>query len=477
MLLRVTTYILLLISSSLVAQDDYVDLDFGDNGSTKLIYTNASGSHPSTSFDSLGNIYVSFRSNSNAQRALLKIKPTGELDSTFGVNGIMDSLRNDHFQKDNFIISKKGIGGSTIIYAHDLTMNLLDKFIIPGIVDIINFRYDSSGYLVGHIRGGTMFKYKNGAGLDNTFGNDGIFEFNTIPRLENSSLYWDGYRDTDSEGNHILRIEFNNAVGNRNAMTAILDSLGQIKETIFIDDISPIHINLDQQHLSQDHIIISGYRNLADYLLKTTTDGELVTEFGNNGRIDFLNASEDVKNKEIFIGEFSNGQILSATKYINVYQNIFLMNQKGKYQTEYGDDAYIDLTSRFNVVRDIDIYNDEIYVVHRDSVVKSDFYLSKMNLDNISTTKKDIEAKTGQILLHPNPANNHTLLKYNGHPISNCSILIYDTGGQLVKSIRRHLSNETLTNIDTSDLAAGLYNINIVQEGHIIVSDQLVIVH
>ena len=110
MLLRLTTFFLLLVSSSVVAQDDYVDLDFGDSGSTKLIYTKSSGSHPSTSFDSLGNIYVSFSSNSSAQRALIKVKPDGQLDSTFGINGLMDSLRNDHFQKDNFILSKKGKG-------------------------------------------------------------------------------------------------------------------------------------------------------------------------------------------------------------------------------------------------------------------------------------------------------------------------------------------------------------------------------
>ena len=477
MLCRLTTYFLLLLSGTLVAQDEYVDLSFGEGGSTNLIYTNYYGPHPSTSFDSLGNIYLSFLNNSSDLQALLKIKPDGNIDSTFGINGALDSLRYYHFQKDNYIISRKGIGGSTIICAHDLNMNFLDRFVVPGNLDLINFRYDSAGYLIGHIRGGTMFKYKNGASLDSTFGNDGILEFNTIPGIENSSFYWDGYRDTDTDGNHILRIEFNNEVGNRNAMTAILDSIGQIKKTLFINDISPIHINLDKQYLSNDHIIISGYRNLVDYLLKTTTDGEPVTEFGVNGRIEYKNASDDVKNKEVFIGEFSNGQILSATEYNGVYENIFLMNQKGEYATEYGNDGYIDLITRFNVVRDIDIYNDEIYVVHRDSVVQSNFYLSRMKLGNVSTTGTELEAKTSSITLQPNPASSQILLHYTGQPVPDGRILIYDVRGQLVKSISRYIYSETEINIDISDLQEGTYFITLMQEGHIITHEQLIIGH
>ena len=85
---------ILIVTSSILQGQDYVDIDFGDNGSTPLIYTEETGDiQPEvTSFDSLGNIYISFKSSSTAQIALVKVQPNGQLDSTFGQNGVLDSL-------------------------------------------------------------------------------------------------------------------------------------------------------------------------------------------------------------------------------------------------------------------------------------------------------------------------------------------------------------------------------------------------
>lgn len=455
---------------------DYIDRTFGNNGSTQLIYTISSGSHPSVSFDSLDNIYISFTSNSSAQKALVKVNPNGIRDSTFGVNGVMDSLSRVHFQKDNFIISYRSGSDNTpsIIQPHDLEMNRLDSFAVPGIVDLKNFRYDSSGYLIASIRGGTMFKYINGNELDTTFANKGILKYENISGLENSSIYIDGYRSTNFDENHIMRVEFYNSVNNRNAMAVILDKFGNLIRTIRIEDISDFHINLDEQYFINEHLFITGYRNLTDYITKVKLDGQVVDDFGAKGTIEYANTSNDVDIDELFIGEFSDGQLLTATRDFYIH-NIFLMDQEGQYNTNYGDNGYINLIDPLNVVREVILHKDEIYVVHRDSFTRSNFYITKLKLDNTNSTANSGLSKNSELKISPNPTSDIVRINYNEFILSNANILIHDIEGRFIQSKKINLGDKKFIDIDVSNLLSGIYIISLTSKGIPVSSQKLIV--
>ena len=244
-------------------------------------------------------------------------------------------------------------------------------------------------------------------------------------------------------------------------MTLFLNQDGHLKHSKIVTELTPLSLRLNNQYLTHNHIIISGHKHSnicdANYLIKLTHTGKLVTEFGIEGAAEYNNPDED----QIFIGEFSNGQFLSATIDHNII-DIFVMDKAGNYITDYGYDGYINLSTSLRNVKSAVINEDRIYIVHDKSLKNSFTYLTKLRLDKVSNAVIPELKTENSITLYPNPASTHTNLLYTGPMLSDVILHIHNASGQLLQEKEIELlSRETELHINTSNFGTGQYLISL----------------
>jgi len=74
------------------------------------------------------------------------------------------------------------------------------------------------------------------------------------------------------------------------------------------------------------------------------------------------------------------------------------------------------------------------------------------------------DLEVGNVNIHPNPASSQIQLNVEGKVVSNYQVVITNISGQIVRVMNYSNTNSILENIDVSDLAAGIYSVQVKNE-------------
>ena len=479
--------ICLLVIHSLNGQAYLIDRSYGFDGTCHILSN--IDLHQSTremTIDSAGNIYVGFQYDvsGSLSHLLTKIEPIGRVDNSFGTLGIVtDSI---HFHKEGYLFNAVVLSDdSTIIKIFGQNLKLIARYIIPGIVTSQQeIRFDPSGYFIGSINEGIVFKLLSSGSLDQSFGNGGLQDFKNIFSEEEVQECY--YEYTKENGSHICSVKTNlhhyvveldndGAVLRSNVISAYLNSIGPTFVQKEIIRVTP---------MPHDRLLIYAKGKVLEnisfdyFMFVLDADLEIENEFGDNGIFQFPFGFQS----RIPIGGLTNGNILSKdpTQVISSTEisfcKISLVNRSGELRED---------INSFNQIAIRDAYAENNSAILVD---KNDFYVlsfesnqpgahvTKFTLDNATTSTIDTDNINAMLKLFPNPASSQVNLLYTGPTLQNALLQIYDAKGQMVKleSIDILDYYKTLI-IDTQDLSSGQYQVQISQSGSLISSQKLII--
>ncbi|WP_442264559.1 T9SS type A sorting domain-containing protein [Tenacibaculum sp. ZS6-P6] len=350
---------------------------------------------------------------------ILKVDPQGNLDNSFGNNGVVNLTQfNKAFKIDsqgNFIVLSKFSSSSTTHYLKKITS-------------------------VGNI--------------DLTFGNNGFYQFDFAYRLNtllldsNDNIYVTGQDNTSSTAPKLI--------------VAKLTNNGDLYNTFGVNGVFKLNtyvisrgflINFD----SQNQLIVAGdgnyLGNLGLILLKINTNGILDNTFNSSGYLHKPISSESTPSK-LHITNDGNLYVL-GTGWFRMY--IAKFNGNGTSDSDFGTNGYVLTENVSSIVycKSSEINDNNIIVVGAKSFThcnqtKYKLTLSKYFIEDETLSIEDQEMS--QITLYPNPFIDKIRINTGGKAYK---VKMFDING---KEMPIHIDSDVIT---TTLLTKGIYLLKI----------------
>ena len=476
-----------LATSFLVGQSYLIDRSYGFDGTCPIFPDiDLYQSTREMTIDSAGNIYVGFQYNleDSLNHVITKIAPIGRVDNSFGSSGILNGAI--HFHKEGYLFSALVItDDSTIIHVFNQDLNLIRRYIIPGVITSQKeLRYDPSGYLIGSISSGTLFKLLSSGSLDLSFGNGGLQDFSTIFPAE--KVLECHYESTKENGSHLCSVKTNL----HHYLVELNEDGSLLRSNVissFLNSIGPSFVQKEIMHvtpLPHERFLVYGRGKVPEkihfdhFMFVLDENLEIEKDFGDNGMFQFPFEFQS----RLPIGGLTNGNILlKDPTYINSQEEISfckisLVNRSGALRDDLNNydqiairDAYADNNSA------ILVHDNDFYVLSFESN-NMGAYVTKFTLDYVETSVAENAEIKSALSLFPNPTSTLTNLLYTGPTLHHALLRIYNDTGELVKQdiIKLLQSNHSLK-IDTQSLPSGQYQITVGQASTLDMHKNLII--
>lgn len=445
-------FALLLLVQTVFSQNIYKDPAFASNGVYSL--DNSINYSWAITQDSAGRIYSSYSVLSTNQSFVFRLTPQGNLDSTFGNNGIVQlpyyTLQNQlKIQSDGKVVIL-GYSGTNARVTRLLSNGQLDtsfatngSSMVPGIV---NSDTDSRSFglilqnekiIVHGISSYTQHRicrFNNDGSVDMTFGNygslitQGAFPLGTFVLL-------------DQQNNITCLTGTGSTGGIYNGIIEKYNSNGQPITSFGNNGILELSYNLwevGDAIIDSNNKIVYSNKNLEIFRLNpdgtpdNTFQYDLSTYSGLNGGAWIRSIVE--KNGNYYIG--GNGEGDFASTYF-----ISKLNQNGSVNSAFG---YYSESSNLLSIKQMFINPSNIIVYGGGNIVK---YIANNGL--LSTTEIP---KANPTISFENPVKQH-LIYSTKETVQ--SIEVYSSDGKLKKIIQHNNSN-------TADLPTGVYIIKVI---------------
>lgn len=448
----------LYIFGVLYSQSEYLDESYGDNGT--LILERPAYSIQNFSSDSDGNIYISvydLETIDALQWCLYKIKPNGDLDSSFGDQGafcIADTISNQTtvrmWQENDFIIQHYyNIDSLIRIYNTDLE---LLREIRPENPSVYNYNISinkDQTTILNHVQ--EMYRYKADGTLDNSFGTNGVVKAKDIS-LDSLNFYF----VKQVEEGDIYVTSF--IIEEEEITTKVikLNNDGTLNE-----DFNPNGVNyLDNLYYVYDFhptkegkLVTHGIRidtscliNLDYVTTRLNADGSVDQTFGDNGELSQIRDCDESWAYSMFNSRFTDGKLASLN--INFYvdadslviepSSLTFYSESGHILEEFGEDGEIVLDFlplHFFQSGLIDDFNN-IYMASIESSndptnYATEIYVTKFAGHHFVETTPVNNIDNGFTILN-NPSKGDFILDYQGETRNDISIKMYDLLGRLI---------------------------------------------
>jgi uncharacterized delta-60 repeat protein len=513
--------ILLSFPFTTMAQDGSLDTSFGVEGivTTAVGAINSmdlsSGNAKSVAIQNDGKILVAGQSYNglNYDFAVVRYNYNGSLDTTFGNNGkVITDFGNDlpksiAIQSDGkIVVAGVNFNGSSINFAlvrYTTNGSLDTTFDIDGKVTTnyngsdchaysLALQSDGKMVLVGHARNGSGFqgfaamRYNTDGSLDTTFGTNGkVFTLfgtpgatsdsaNSVAIQNDGKIVVAGTSFLYSESRSRFAALRYNANG---SLDTTFDNDGILTTNFgaFSDEGTSLAIQNDGK------LVIGGNSSLAQHgteifaIVRFNIDGSLDTTFDVDGKVTTL------------IGTFMNslfstiiqgdGKILVAGYSIssnNLNNNAFTIvryNIDGSLDTSFDSDGIVNSildSTTYAGAYSLALQNDGKIVAA--GKLNNSFAVVRYN--NPTLAINTFENQVVNISIAPNPFSNQTSFQSN-IPFKNTSLLVYNSIGQLIKTIN-NINGQQIT-FSRDNLPIGLYFAHLMQDNKNIYIQKLLI--
>ena len=492
-------YFSLFSISHLVSQNNFLDLSYCDDGSCEFQFDEFFTFVEHMSIDSLDNIYAGVTFEGTIDQVLIKIKPNGQIDNTFGVEGIFKEAGHKAYQKDNYIYSILRDFDETSINILDLELNFITRFVHVG-ESIINHMYFNGEYFIGSTTEGILFKYNRDGFLDKDFAEQGLYDLEI--EVLNIGFGVDGYSTSSTNDIHYSFLS-NNINQIPHSQILQLNNEGTLINTIELmpsPNFDPdFHMNLNfisTVELSANDNILVGLEHetyeqkMQSEYFKLNSLGQLVQDFGNEGSMlipippDSLIPTNvlstlttqlvgELKSENLIFSYSNHEYYLDEEQPWAITTAIFIMTPEGSLQSEFGNAGFLDfdiLPAASININNIITNKDHVYIISKAELSTNTFNITKLNLADlgnpVSNTHKTITAKQS-ISLQPNPSTTAINLLYTGPTLQNALLQIHNSNGQLVEVLKpEYLHLGKKVQINTNTFPTGNYIMTLFHDGH-----------
>lgn len=447
--------LLLVCALSLKSQSEYLDKDFGDEGTITLEFPGTATSIYHISYDREGNTYVTFQTTDNFsgnEICLYKINKEGILDNNFGDQGIYcipNPAENQNIawlgQEHEFII-ENDFQRDSIVRIYDLQLNLLTEYNLSITANYGNNIHLTKDQLLYANNQHEIHRYKSNGELDQSFGNNGILKTSDmtedslilyiVKSIEGDNLFATSFNiSEDGYQSEIIKIQDNGTVDESFGF----EGFANIDDSFYHYDISKIEDGYLVHSINTDTSCII---NIRFTIKKITNDGIVDESFGYDGA---LPAQEDCSNKYLFN---YLGNTLTDGKIMAFYMNYDIINDTLTF-THSAFDLYDsfgiaveDFGMNGSLILDflpanhiytgiIDKKNNAFLGAISEDRTKA--YISKFDFNSLSDKPVSNTGNIGFGILN-NPSEGDFILDYQGIDRNEVSISLYDMIGRLITS-------------------------------------------
>ena len=430
---------------------------------------------------------------------LIQFDPSGEIDISFGNNGIVITQIEEYSSFRSLCIQPNG--KILICGNFDTPTNLTNGFIaryntdgsldssfgIDGIVKMNtdNYNFYSAGsvrltadnkIIVAGDTGSQTFiaRFNSDGSIDTTFSTNGVKICNTpdfqfvvetdqLVVLPDGSMLLAGRDYTDSNNSKMALVKYNldgtfcNTFGN-NGIVLFDFTVDSIEQEFF----GFIKITND------DKIMLTGNdQNSGEYyLIKLSSNGALDFNFGIDGIINNTIARYVIQN---------NGKIIymkNVSNSTNDFSRLARLNEDGTIDLTFNDTGFFDLNP--TVFKDSFLYlkfqsNGNLIVggISFSTPVRQMILSSVLIDDSLSNEQKEVSAS--KYVVYPNPSNGS--FKINSSKLINGKIELFDMLGQKIVQQEHINNNQTIQ----TNLGKGIYLLKITTDENTVISQKIIV--
>jgi|GEM_PF-3577169 len=487
------TFILIIfLTFSVSSQTIRVDSAYGENGIISIPgIQDGFNSFPLLQDDGTLIISGGLVSDSGYTQRFYKFKDSGELDSSFGVGGIMENYGLFHDYYMFFIKSQSDgrliVGGASNIdekanifrLNHDGSIDNsfgnMGVFEVPivfatEITDAIILDNDDiiigGGYFKSFDTDGFLIKLTKDGTQDQNFGSNGFVDFNFFKYSYVSKLHL-------TQENKIIVTGSGNIGNLDNFLVARFLEDGSLDSDFGDDGYTLINFEPGISSLgfgslldNNQKIVIVGYTDhdfSKSAIVRLNSIGSIDSTFSDDGKIYFEIGLDYSYFRKIY--QFtSNEYLVSGLSYFNKVNNLPNFDSFILKLSETGtlDNSFYD--SGFMVIENPAIYDDPIGLFYNDKVLYTNIRntgfgnmksssIIKFLLDDPSS-KNEIE--NSEFEAFPNPTNNYVIIKSKNSNVSgNVVIEIYNLYGKIV--YKNKFERQESIMIDFNNFPTGAY--------------------
>ena len=512
------------LCTSLWAQSDLVDLDYGVNGvaSTKEYIGNVNlTSQPNV--DSQNRVYLSvathnkrgdtitvlgynfLRFDTNGRTETWGIETEKEISTSNGlVNVEYFSQTNDKILSRKLFVQGEESSFGLSRFDLDLNLevsyttenitfeNLLDEFHFYPFYSEGNLSLDESNRLIFFL-GDQIYRFRQNGQPDLAFGTEGIskvFEITDYVDRFYTNIY--ARLMVNEESITLSTTRFKNTLNNFSGIITRLNEDGSL-DTEFGDNgyiDNPGAININSQYAEDTRVLYShslvttneDCEHLTNFRIdKLDKSGNPSQEFGNNGSLESrcieLTASQIIitgPQGELLIVDGKPEFNIDSTTVFGYNYQLIKYQSNGQIDSTFGNQGnvnadFIPGKIVLGFTKDSD-YN--IYLISRNNIDNSgtqtnNFFITKLRADRIwSEIPSTTIADPLNISILPNPSLGQPRVKNVGRTINNAQITLYDMSGRRIsiKKLDTLAPNEEIV-ISNQDLSAGTYVVRVSELG------------
>ncbi|MCF8277614.1 MAG: T9SS type A sorting domain-containing protein [Flavobacteriales bacterium] len=376
-----------------------------------------------------------FTTDLNNGLLIAKFDSNGNLDSTFGNNGIA-------------------------------TENFGFQYIDPTKVLVLN----DGKLLIGGTATGTGFvaRFMPNGIVDSSFGNNGIF--NVAHAVDNIGTDFFG-RVLCTGENHILyhweigvtRIlpdgSLDSGFGTNGTASFYLSEASNLQGGI--DRLQSLHVFLNGDMLIGGGCYESPQESTGYCLIKVKRTGQLDSTFADNGILKFNPGEEFAAVQAILVQ--ADGKIIGVGETLGNYNQVFRLNLNGSFDNSFGTNGLFDFTFRDdNQVTCGAIQIDQKLLVggisgNPEQEYERDFAIARI-LTDLNIGIVEFSRNVSNTLLYPNPIQEQATFQYELTESEKLSISLFDMEGRIIKTFLSEKEQQTGKHQLALDFPKGLHS-------------------
>jgi len=495
-------FIFLGSSFCLSAQNEVLDLDYGDNGSVTIQYEEGFPFIQQPKLDASHNLYFNgaLRINDDLDYFLARINSDGQLDSLFADNGFQTSDSIYH----NFT------NGSVYRYILDdrrdlKTIDQLDESLIPSASYEINavlrapnltctFYQSGDGIITSRFSREILIKLNQG-GIDSTFNQNVINSLEAFIEEPQTSSIPDPIVD---EEKILISIKDEKYTPGESIPSIVaLDHNGNLLRSFGDQGIlrfeEEFHVSIAQ--IKQDLFIYRWTQNFGLTLSKIDNTGNVDVDFGIGG---FLPITYDPINGDYIVGDINvldDGTIvlfivddvfpLGEISIQNAKFFMMALSPQGELVEDFGEDGLLPITgiagSFFGTVLKDEDHNYYLTAFDTKSFVDyKEFSVTKIgnHIFNRLTSSKDLpQEDNSDFKLFPNPSSHQINISNTGRTSKPKQVRLLNLQGQLLKSHNWiTFAKGDIFTLTPSGLISGTYIIEVLDvKNEVLYSEKIVL--
>lgn len=472
--------------------DGSLDISFGTNGKVITDLSSSSTDYAQDGIQLPDNKilvagYTTLNGNDNL---LIKYLPDGQLDTTFGINGIsiiefgtsLSQIRKIGTQSnEKIILAGRSSSGSSVSYATVARANsdgTLDTTFgtngytkkisgsesdIQSLIILPDDKIIVVGYVLNNNADIQIIKLNADGSYDNSFGTNGIavINFDSLSQrafcsvMNGDKILIGGVVNNPNESSLLLQLNPNGSIDTSFGVNGY--SYTQFGSNPYnrYDRFLSIKI-FENKIYGVGSRAVDSFNNSIN-LAKFTIDGLLDTSFSDDGKllidtsskIDFINDLNILQDNSIFLAGVSSTSSSSSGLLIK-------LNPDGNYNTNFGVNGIISSTN-FNTIQKV-IINETNIIAIGNINSPSNVVLAKYNNSNLLSIEEN-QFKNTSFNIYPNPAED----KLNIIPLSEQKInavVILDVLGKKVFE-----KNQNIDQLNIENFPKGIYFLKIYSDG------------